>query len=216
MHLKEKRQKAFLEYIQLISQLEESLYSFKDTVLQAPSIKGDPNDFQLTSIELIFASIYSIQEKYKRNYSILKEFLEKAIFLNDTYQLNFTHEIDDITIKITDIEQKLLVIQKVREISPPIEPTEANFRSSVAIYDNYIEEVSELSLPLLNLIDVSMFDYRAYLKDDFYKYVKKLKVLMNLTAGSGYNLVSMRNCSVINALDDESWNEDIQKHYPQK
>jgi len=216
MHLKLKRQKAFIDYIQLIYQLEAYLYAEKDTILNAPSLKGDPNDFQLTSFELIFTSIYAIQEKYKSNYSMLKHFLEKAVTFNDDYKLGFIKEIEDIQTKIVDIDTRSITMQNTVHIKPTIVVTGNNFRASVEFYDAYTNSISEIAISAGQQIDLAKFNYRKYFKDDFYKYVKKLKFLMDLTASSGYSLVNMRNCSVINALNDDTWIENISKHYPRK
>lgn len=214
MHLKVKRQQAFIDYIQLIYKLEDYLYAAKDTVLDAPSLKGDPNDFQLTSFELIFTSIYAIQEKYKRNYAMLGNFLEKGLEFNDRYQLGFVKEIEDVKQALINIKQKALLMQTTVVIEPIIMITSNNFRSAVEFYDTYTNTIFEIAINATQQIDPNKFNYRKYFKDDFYKYVKKLKFLMDLTSGSGYSLVNMRNCSVINALDDDHWIEDISKHYP--
>lgn len=214
MTLKEKRQKAFLEYINIIFEIEPLLYSYKNIVLQAPSLQGDVNNFGLSSFELIFTSISAVQEKYKKNYEILKDFLEKAIFFHDKYKLNFVKEIDDIKSKINEISSKLDEIKKIKKTAPIMEINEKNFRESVDIYDNYINEIFDIVLTIKQKIDISKFDYRIYFKDGFYKYMKMLDFLTDLTAGSGHSLVNMRTCSVINALDDENWVEDITTHYP--
>jgi hypothetical protein len=44
--------------------------------------------------------------------------------------------------------------------------------------------------------------------------LKKIKFLMVFTSCCGYSLVSIRNCFVINALDDDNWIEDVYQYYP--
>lgn len=214
MNLKEKRQKALRDYIQLIYTLETDLYSMKDAILSAPSLKGNPNDFNQSSFELMFTSIYSVQEQYKRTYSSLKEFLHKAIEFNQTYKLNDHSEIKVIQSKITEIGGNVIKLNEYVKVSPIMLITRDNLMSSINLYDQYMNVVTDNMLSLSQQIDITSYDYRTYFKDKLYQSVKNLKFLMDFTSGSGYSLVSMRNCSIINALDDDKWNEDIINHYP--
>jgi len=215
MNLKEKRLKALKDYIQLIYTLETSLYSMKESILSAPSLKGDPNDFKLSSFELMFTSIYAVQEQYKRTYSSLKECLNQAIDFDQKYQLN-SPEIKNIQSKIAAIDSNVAILNQYIVISPIIIMTSDNLRSSINLYDQYMDVVTDNTLSISQQIDVPLYDYRAYFKDSIYQYVNNLKFLMDFTSGNGYSLVSMRNCSVINALDDDTWSEDITHHYPKQ
>ena len=215
MNLKEKRQKALVDYIQLIYTLETSLYSMKDSILSAPSLKGDPNDFKLSSFELMFTSIYAVQQQYKRTYSSLKEFLNQAIEFDQKYQLNIP-DIKTIQSKIAAIDSNVSILNQCMTVSPVMIMTSENLRSSCNLYDKYMDVVTDNMISISQHIDITPYDYRAYFKDSIYQYVNNLKFLMDFTSGSGYSLVSMRNCSVINALDDNTWTEDISQHYPKQ
>lgn len=214
MNLKEKRLKALRDYIQLLYTLEDYMFSRKDIVLKSPSLKGDPNDFELSSFELMFTSIYAVQEQYKRTYAILKEFLNKAIEFNRIYGLNEPTINEAIHAKIAEIDNNIVKINKIPTMAPTMEMTSDNLRTSIYDYNSYMDVVSDMCMSLIEKININQYDYRLYFKDDFYKYVSKLRFLMDLTSGNGYQLVSMRNTSIINALEDETWNEDISQHYP--
>lgn len=214
MTLKEKRLKALRDYTQLLYTLEDYLFSRKDIVLKSPSLKGDPNDFELSSFELMFTSIYAVQEQYKRTYAILKEFLNKAIEFNRIYGLNDPAINESIQAKIVQVDNNVIKLNQIPTVAPVMDMTSDNLRRSIHDYDYYMDGISDIFMSLIDKIDINQYDYRLYFKDDFYKYVSKLRFLMDFTSGNGYNLVSMRNTSIINALDDETWNEDISQHYP--
>ena len=216
MNLKEKRLKALRDYIQLLYTLEDYMFSRKDIVLKSPSLKGDPNDFELSSFELMFTSIYAVQEQYKRTYAILKEFLNKAIEFNRTYGLNDLAINEAIQSKIIQVDNNVIKLNQMPTIAPIMEMTSDNLRTVINDYDYYMDVVSDVFMSLIDKININQYDYRLYFKDEFYKYVSKLRFLMDFTSGNGYNLVSMRNCSIMNALDDETWDEDISQHYPKQ
>jgi hypothetical protein len=216
MNLKEKRLKALRDYIQLLYTLEDYLFSKKDIVLNSPSLKGEPNNFELTSFELIYTSIYAVQDQYKRTYAILKEFLNKAIEFNRIYGLNDPAVNESIQAKIAQVDNNVIKLNQVPTIAPIMEMTSDNLRTVINDYDYYMDGVSDVFMSLIDKIDINQYDYRLYFKDDFYKYVSKLRFLMDFTSGNGYNLVSMRNCSIINALNDDTWVEDISQHYPKQ
>jgi hypothetical protein len=216
MKLKEKRQLAFLEYLKTACSLERYFYESRHKILNTPSLKGDVNSEKLSSFELIFMSIYEIQQNYKKNYSFLIHFLEQLLMMNKKYDLGFFIEIEDIKIKINEINTKLSEINVIDTLNPKVDVTAQNLRDSIFIYNEYTNEVFTFVVESQSKVNIDQFNYRKYFKDDFYKNMKTLKQLTDISRNSRCSLVFMRVSSIINALDDKNPVFQLADHFPKK
>lgn len=214
MTLKDKRQFAFLEYLKIVYSLENYFYESRHAILKTPSLKGNVNSENLSSFELIFMSIHEIQENYKKNYSFLIHFLEQSIVFNKKYDLGFIREIDDIKIKINEFNIKLTEVNSIDRLTPKLDNTAQNLRESIFMYNEYTSNIFTFVTTLQSKIDIEQFNYRKYFKDEFYKNIKTLKKLLDISRNSRCNLVFMRVSSILNALDDKNPVFQLNDHFP--
>jgi hypothetical protein len=201
MNLKEKRKKAFLEYIYIIYKIEEIFYADRDTILRTPSINNNLSDNikSLSLFDLIFSSIHKIKKHYISRYSLLINFLEEGIRLNKKYKLGYISEIKDIDNKIYEIKNKLIIMNNIHTVSP-YEQFNNDIKEIIILYEEYISSVNELMYSAkINISDYD-FDYRKYFKDDFYKNIKKLNILMDLITGSNETLVNIKIYDELNNI----------------
>lgn len=205
MNLKDKRKKAFLEYIDTIYKVEKIFYIERENILSIPSINNDLN-FNIKSLslfDLIFSSIHKIKNHYISRYSLLINFLEEGIRLNKKYKLGYITEINDINNKINEIKNKLIIINEFSTISPYDRFKDTDIKGIILLYEEYTSSVYELMYSArMNISDYD-FDYRKYFKDDFYKHIKKLNILMDLITGSYDTIVNIKIYDEMKELDED-------------
>lgn len=194
MNLKEKRKKAFLEYIDTIYKIEEILYSEKEKFLSFPSsfhvLHGNLDN--LSTFDLVFASIHQIKDNYISTYYLLTEFLNKALFFNKKYNLGYIKEIEDVQNKIIKINERVTLLKNIQSLNPEDKFKNSDIKVVIEFYDEYLNDIFELMLTLNININKYNFNYRKYFKDGFLKYIKKLNILIDLTSGSYNRIINMQ------------------------
>jgi len=194
MNLKDKRRKAFVEYIETIYKIENLLHSEKDKILKVPSIYNvlDDNIDKLSIFDLLFSSIQQIKRNYITRYSLLTEFLEQGIYFNKKYKLGYIKEIDTIKNKINEIKEKSIILKNEPTISPYDKFKDVHIKEVIEFYDEYVGEIQQIILHAHIHLTEYNFNYRKYFKDGFLKYIKKLNILIDLTSGSYNRIINMQ------------------------
>lgn len=223
MTLKDKRKIAFLDFLKTVYTIEELLYSYKDTIFQMPAIpsnKEHDDDYdKLSYFELVFISVYKVQQKYIKVYSLLVNCLKKASELNKKYKLGYLDEITTLDSRISKIEKNVEILKKIPVIQPAMIISEDNLRFITDEYDKFYANVLEIIMTCRFNVNVSSFNYRKYFKDDFYTYMKGLVILLDLTTGSLGEVVKMDSYTIIGQLNgdyDDVQQTIIEDYYPKK
>jgi len=205
MKLKDKRKKAFLEYIDIIYKIEEIFYIERESILSVPSINNDLKvDIKSLSLfDLIFTSINKIKNHYISRYSLLINFLEEGIRFNKKYKLGYTTEINEINNKINEIKNKLISLNEFQIISPYDKFKDTDIKFVIEFYEEYISDVQGITFSARIKINNYDFDYRKYFKDDFYRHIKKLNILMDLITGSHETIVNIAIYYAMKEFDED-------------
>lgn len=220
MKLKEKRQKAMIDYLNLIYDLEITIQSFSEEIYSIPSIQEESND-NPTSFELIFQTIGEIQYRHGWSYNILIGMLETAIELNRTYKLGYSLEFDDnIRIRIEAMKEKAFFGKPL--ISRPVmERTPENLKSSIALFEQMKGIALRFTEEARKHIDLNTFDYRLWFVDDFHKSVWSINSHVDLMKNTKTITATERCSALLDYLDKEEFDfgllpstEFFEEHYP--
>lgn len=220
MKLKQKRQKAMIEYLNLIHDLEITIQSFSEEIYSIPSIQEKPNETP-TSFELIFQTIAEIQYRHAWSYNILIGMLEEAIELNRTYELGYSLEFDDnIRIRIEAMKEKAFF--GVPLISRPVmERTPENLKSSIELLEQMKSIALRFTEETRKHIDLKTFDYRVWFLDDFHKSVWSINSHVDLMKNTKTITATEKCSTLLDYLDKEAFDfgilpstEFIEEHYP--
>lgn len=204
MNLKDKRKKAFLEYIETIYKIEEVLYAEKEKFLNVPSLFKvlNGNLDNLSTFDLIFASIHQMKDNYISTYYLLTEFLNKALLFNKKYNLGYIKEIDDVQDKIIEIKERVIELKSIPALDPYNKFKDADIKLVIEFYDEYANDIFELMLTLNINLSKYNFNYRKYFKDGFLKYIQKLNILIDFTSGSYNRIINMQTYHIMSSEED--------------